>query len=83
MEEIENLDSILVKILRESDYLEDPVINNRISSAQMLRKATRLLQTPDVRRRTHTQGVQTAGTAEQYLVAGLTGCRDLCTACSG
>ena len=76
MEEMENLGWILVKNLRERDYLEDPVMDDRISSAQMFQKArSRLqtpsriqtpsrLQTPDFRSKTLTQGVQTLGTAE-------------------
>jgi hypothetical protein len=64
----------LGKNLRERDYLEDPVMDDRISSAQMLQTARSRLQTPDVRSKTQTQALQTFGTA------GLTGCRDLCAA---
>jgi hypothetical protein len=46
MEEMENLDSIMVKTLRERDYLEDPVVDGRISSAQMFQTARSRLHTP-------------------------------------
>jgi hypothetical protein len=59
-----------VKNLREIDYLVDPVMDDRISSAQMFPEARSHLQTPDVRRRTHKQGVQILGTAENIWWPG-------------
>jgi len=54
--------------------------DDRISSAHMFRKARSRLQTPDVRSRTHNTGCTNITYCRKYLVAGLTGCRDLYTA---
>jgi hypothetical protein len=70
MEEMENLDWILVNNLRERDYLEETVMDDRISSAQKFQKARSRLRTADVRSKTHTQGVQTLGTAEDIGSTG-------------
>jgi hypothetical protein len=59
-----------MKNLWERDHLEDPVMVERISSAQMFQKARSRLQTPDVRSKTLTQGVKTLGTAKNIGWSG-------------